>query len=324
MSAPREQPAAVATARTARTAVAGRRKSTGMGPRALLRWHGADSGTAAAPDRGHRLPCWTPSRRPRRNTGVAHVHAGDRAHRRVDGLPLRVSAGLGPDFPCMGVSNAAVIMHVDGRHVSQGRSRMRGSSERRPGAVRAACSKFTPAFTPFATLAPAPRQAPMRSTRWRLSDRPHSRAAGAVAAGPSPEGNAPERRVGMRTGGAGHRAGGGGRRPGAGRPTLRNPEFKMRPSAGDPAPRHWRHKVSTTDGETLMSENFAHRPDPHFALPPAAVRHPVRLDDPAPARPRPACVRGWAPCSVRSSPRGPSPRWSPASSRSVPPPPSPA
>lgn len=32
-----------------------------------------------------------------------------------------------------------------------------------------------------------------------------------------------------------------------------------------------------------MSENFAHRPDPHFALPPAAVRHPVRFDDPAPA-----------------------------------------
>lgn len=36
-----------------------------------------------------------------------------------------------------------------------------------------------------------------------------------------------------------------------------------------------------------MSENFAHRPDPHFALPPAAVRHPVRFDDPAPARPAP-------------------------------------
>ncbi|ATQ30871.1 MULTISPECIES: hypothetical protein [Rhodococcus] len=36
-----------------------------------------------------------------------------------------------------------------------------------------------------------------------------------------------------------------------------------------------------------MSENFAHRTDPLFALPPATAPHPIRLDDPAPARTTP-------------------------------------
>ena len=63
----------------------------------------------------HELPCWTPSRRPRRCIGVADPPRqvfGLTAE--VDGLPLRVSAGLRPDFPCVGCQQRS-------RHYAHGR-----------------------------------------------------------------------------------------------------------------------------------------------------------------------------------------------------------